>query len=99
MMDVVIGQYYPSESPIHRLDPRVKLVSTFLFIISLFVVKNIYGYAIITVFLAAIILVSKVPFKYIIKGMKGILILMLVSVVFNLFLTPGHVVVAIGSFI
>lgn len=97
MMDVVIGQYYPSESPIHRLDPRVKLVSTFLFIISLFVVKNIYGYAIITVFLAAIIIVSKVPFKYIIKGMKGILILMLVSVVFNLFLTPGHVVVAIGK--
>lgn len=59
--------------------------------------KNIYGYAIITVFLAAIILVSKVPFKYIIKGMRGILILMLVSVVFNLFLTPGHVVVAIGK--
>ena len=97
MMDVVIGQYYPSESLIHKLDPRVKLISTMVFIISLFVIDNIWGYLIVTVFLAVVIIMSKVPFKYILKGMKGILILMLITVIFNLFLTPGHAVLSVGK--
>ena len=94
MMDVVIGQYYPSGSAIHKLDPRVKLISTFCFIISLFVVRNIWGYVIVTAFLALIVIASKVPFGYLLRGMRGILILMLITVIFNLFLTPGHVVLS-----
>ena len=97
MMDVVLGQFYPSDSVIHRLDPRVKLISTLCFIISLFLIRNLIGYIIVTVFLAVIVIISKVPFRYVLKGMRGILILMLITVVFNIFLTPGQVLVQWGK--
>lgn len=87
--DITIGQYYPADSRIHRLDPRVKIVCTLLYLISLFTFKNIIGYALATLFLAACIKVSKVPFKFIVKGLKPIIILLMITVVFNLFLTPG----------
>ena len=64
--DITLGQYYPAKSVIHQLDPRVKLVATMLYIISLFVAKGILGYVIATIFLAFVIRTSKVPFKFII---------------------------------
>lgn len=87
--DITIGQYYPSNSILHRLDPRVKLTGTFAFIISLFMFKTIYGYLFVALFLAIIIKLSKVPFGYIVKGLKAIVLLLLFTSVFNLFLTPG----------
>lgn len=96
MRDITIGQYYPADSVLHRLDPRVKLVGTFAFLISLFVGKGITAYAIATVFLAAMIKLSKVPFKMIIKGLKAIIIILLITVSFNLFLTPGEILFRIG---
>ena len=85
--DITIGQYYPAKSILHRLDPRVKLVSTLLYLISLFLFKSIPGYLVATFFLAAVIQVSKVPFKHIVKGLKPIIMLLLITVIFNLFLT------------
>ena len=87
--DITIGQYYPSNSKIHNLDPRVKIVCTLLYLISLFTFKNILGYAMATVFLFTCIKMSKVPFKFIVKGLKPIMILLMITVGFNLFLTPG----------
>ncbi len=87
--DITIGQYYPSNSKIHQLDPRVKIVCTLLYLISLFTFKSILGYLLATIFLIAIIKVSKVPFKFIVKGLKPILVLLMITVLFNLFLTPG----------
>lgn len=87
--DITIGQYYQTESVIHELDPRVKLSGTILFIISLFFFKNPVGYVVAAFFLAMVIRLSKVPFKFMVKGMKSILILLLMTVVFNLFLTQG----------
>lgn len=87
--DITIGQYYPAESRIHRLDPRVKIVCTLLFLVSLFVQSSLLGYVIATVFLGAVIKLSKVPLKYIVKGLKPIVILLLFTVVMNLFLTQG----------
>lgn len=87
--DITIGQYYPAKSSIHRLDPRVKIVCTLLFLISLFVQNSILGYAIATVFLAVVIKVSKVPLKFIVRGLKAIVILLMFTVVMNLFLTKG----------
>ena len=58
--DITIGQYYPAQSPIHRLDPRVKIVCTLIFLISLFVQNSVLGYAFVFVFLACMIHVSKV---------------------------------------
>ena len=71
------------------MDPRVKLGGTILFIISLFFFKNYAGYVIAALFLGLVIRLSKVPFKFMVKGMKTIVMLMLITVVFNLFLTPG----------
>ena len=96
MRDITIGQYYPADSVLHRLDPRVKLIGTFAFLISLFVGSGIVAYGIATVFLAAVIKLSKVPFKMIIKGLKAIIIILLITVSFNLFLTEGTVLLQLG---
>ncbi len=85
--DITIGQYYPAKSVLHRLDPRVKIVCTVLYLISLFLFDSISGYIVATIFLAAIIKSSKVPFRYIMRGMKPVIMLLLITVLFNLFLT------------
>ena len=93
--DITIGQYYQTDSVVHRLDPRVKLIATIVFIISLFCVDNIWGYLIAAVFLAGCIKLSNVPFKFMVRGMRAILFLLLITVAFNLFLTPGEPLVQI----
>lgn len=93
--EITLGQYYDEESVIHSLDPRVKLVGTIIFIVSLFVVDNIWGYLIAALFLCGVIALSKVPVKYMIKGMKAIIVILLITVLFNLFLTPGDPLVSI----
>lgn len=87
--DITIGQYYPAESRIHRLDPRVKIVCTLFFLISLFIQNSLLGYVVATLFLGTVIHLSKVPLKYIVKGLKPVVILLLFTVVMNLFLTRG----------
>jgi len=90
--DITIGQYYPADSVLHRLDPRVKLVGTLTFLISLFLFNNLIGYVIAGLFLATMIKISKVPFSFIVRGLKTIVVLMLFTVVFNLFLTDGTII-------
>lgn len=87
--DITIGQYYPAESRIHRLDPRVKIVCTLLFLVSLFIQNSLLGYVIATLYLGVVIHLSKVPLKYIVKGLKPVVILLLFTVVMNIFLTQG----------
>ena len=86
--DITIGQYYPAKSVVHKLDPRVKLFVTLLYIIALFIYKGIAGFALITLFLVASIRISKVPFKFIVKGLKAIVVLLIITSLFNLLLTP-----------
>lgn len=93
--DITLGQYYQVDSIIHRLDPRVKLVATMIFIISLFVVQNYTGYLVAAIFLVAVIKLSKVPFKFIMRGMKAVIFLVCITVIFNLFLTPGDPLITI----
>ena len=93
--DITIGQYYKADSVIHRLDPRVKLMGTLIFIISLFMGMNIWIYAVVTVALAVVIKMSKIPLKFMVRGLKSIVILIIISAVFNLFLTPGDVLIQI----
>ena len=90
LRDITLGQYYQTESVVHKLDPKVKLMGTIVFIISLFIYDNMLGYVCAAVFLALVIKASKVPFKFMVKGMKAIIFLLLLTVVFNLFLTPGE---------
>ena len=97
--DITIGQYYKADSVIHRLDPRVKLMGTLIFIISLFMGMNIWIYAVVTVALAVVIKMSRIPLKFMVRGLKSIVILIIISAVFNLFLTPGDVLIQIWKLI
>ena len=94
--DITIGQYYPVESVVHRLDPRTKLFGTLIYIISLFFADNLLCYVAATVFLAVAVRASRVPFKFIVRGLKAIVFLLLISISFNLFLTNGQVIFRIG---
>lgn len=90
LRDITIGQYYPAESVIHKLDPRVKLFSTLIYMIALFTFRGILGFAIITAGLTSVILLSKVPFRFMMKGLKAIFVLLLITAAFNLLFTPGN---------
>lgn len=95
LKDITLGQYYPAESIIHRLDPRVKLFGTLVFIISLFTFDGMIGFFVILGFMAVCIGLSKVPLSYMLKGLKAIVILILIAGLFNLFLSPGKELVSI----
>ena len=95
LRDITLGQYYQTESVIHKLDPRVKLGGTLLYIISLFLFENVCGYILAALFLAVVVKLSKVPFKFMVRGMRAILFLLLLTVVFNLFLTPGEPLISL----
>lgn len=88
--DITIGQYYRAESLIHRLDPRVKLGGTILYIISLFVFSQPLGFALAATFLILVIILAKVPIGFIVKGLKPVVLLIGITVMFNLFWTPGE---------
>lgn len=93
--EITLGQYYPTDSVIHKLDPRVKLAGTMIFIISLFVFRSVEAYIAATLFLGTVIHISRVPFKFMVKGLKTIIMLLMITVVFNLFLTKGTPVLRI----
>ncbi len=95
LRDMTLGQYYQTESVIHKLDPRVKIGGTLLYIISLFLFENVWGYVLAAIFLGVVIKLSKVPLKFMIRGMRAILFILLITVAFNLFLTPGEALITI----
>ncbi len=96
LKDITLGQYYPVDSILHRLDPRTKLFGTMVFIISLFIANDIWAYLTATLFLVLAIRLSHVPFSFMVRGLKAIVFLLLISVSFNLFLTPGEPVFRFG---
>lgn len=93
--DITIGQYYPNNSIIHKLDPRVKLFTVLIYIVSLFLVKNMYVYIPVAIALFTVIKVAGIPFKHMIKGMKPILFLLIITSLFNLFFIDGEVLFSI----
>jgi energy-coupling factor transport system permease protein len=93
--DITLGQYYPADSVLHRLDPRVKFIGTIVYIISLFLFKS-WGYILGTLFLGGVIILSKVPFRFMVKGLKTIVVLLVITLFFNMIFTPGEVLVKIG---
>lgn len=92
LKDITLGQFYPTDSVIHSLDPRVKLLVTLIYIIEIFVSRTIPTFIAVTVYLMMIIILCKVPFKFMIKGLRSIVILILIAGLFNLFLTPGEAI-------
>ena len=92
LKDITIGQYYPGNSIIHKLDPRVKLMGTLVFIVTLFAFGSVGSYICATIALAIVITLSRLPLSFILRGLKAIFVLMVITALFNLFLTPGTVI-------
>ena len=90
LKDITLGQYFPGKTILHRLDPRTKLILTVLYIVALFLCSQIVTYGVMLVILIIGIAVSKVGLKAILRGMKPILIIVLITGVLNLFYTPGE---------
>lgn len=89
--DITLGQYFPGDSWVHKLDPRIKIIATLLFLIELFIVDNFIGFAIAAVALGIVISVSKVPVSYIMRGLKPIIIILLFTFALNIFMVDGRV--------
>jgi energy-coupling factor transport system permease protein len=89
--DITLGQYYPGNSLIHRLDARTKIIGTLLYIIELFIVNNFWGFLIAGVTLAVIIALSKVPPKFIFRGLSAVFLIIAFTVILNLFMVDGRV--------
>lgn len=96
LREMTLGQYYKVDSPLHRLDPRVKLAGTLLFVITLFFPKSVLGLAAATVFLVGIILLSRVPFTMVLRGVKPLFIIICFSAIVNLLCTSGTILWEIG---
>ena len=94
LKDITLGQYFPGNSPVHRLDPRTKLICVVLYIVALFLAAWFVTYAVMLAVLAGSIYLSKVPVKSVFRGLKPVLFIVVFTAVLNLFYTPGDTVLA-----
>ncbi|MBQ7488632.1 MAG: energy-coupling factor transporter transmembrane protein EcfT [Clostridia bacterium] len=88
--DITLGQYFPGTSPVHRMDPRAKLLLTIVFIVGVFMMKSIAGYALTLLFLYLIVRIAHIPFKYLIKGVKPLRFIIIFTFLLNLFFLTGE---------
>ncbi len=88
--NIIIGQYIYGTSALHKMDARVKIILTLAFIVALFMLDSIWAYAVVTVFVAAVMIMSRVPVRFILRGLKPMAMILAFTAVFNLFLTPGE---------
>lgn len=96
LRDITLGQYYAVDSPVHRLDPRVKIVAVLLYIIELFLVRTFVGFGVCFGALAAVVIISKVPVRFILRGLKPVLLILLFTFFLNIFMVPGTVIWRFG---
>lgn len=90
MRDITIGQYYPADSALHRMDPRVKIIGTFVYLASVFLFRG-WSFLLGAFVLLVLMLISKVPIRMMIRGIRPILVILLFTAVLNIFLTPGEI--------
>lgn len=96
LRDITLGQYYSSDSLIHRLDPRVKIIAVALFIVELFLVKTFAGFAVCAGALSIVVALSGVPLRFILRGLKPVLLILLFTFFLNIFMVPGTVIWKFG---
>lgn len=92
LKDITIGQYFPGQSFVHLLDPRIKIIITFLFIVLIFFIKTYLGYGIVFLSLLAVIAISKIPPKYVLKGLRPLLFIIILTFILNVFFTSGETI-------
>ena len=96
LRDITLGQYYAVDSPVHRLDPRVKIIAVLFYIIELFLVRSFVGFGVCFGALAAVVIISKVPVRFILRGLKPVLLILMFTFFLNIFMVPGTVVWQFG---
>lgn len=97
MTRITIGQYYPVDSPIHRIDPRVKLIAVIAYITILLFANHYAGYGVAAAFIAILVGISRVPVRLLLRGLRAILFILIFAGTINLFLTPGeNILVQLG---
>lgn len=94
--NITIGQYIPGESVIHRLDPRTKILITVLFISLLFLVNSFFGYGLAAAIIFTAVLLSKIPVKFILRGIRPLLVIIILTLSLHFFMTEGRVIFKIG---
>lgn len=95
LKDITIGQYIPGDTPVHNLDPRIKIIITFAFIAALFFINKFFGYLFVIGFMALAVALSKIPVRYLFKGLKPLIVIILLTVALNIFMTEGEVIYTI----
>ena len=92
LKDITLGQYFPGNSPVHRLDPRTKLIALIVYIVALFTAGSWLSYGFVFAFLAGTIALSTIPVKAFIRGMKPLVLILVFTAVLNIFFTAGETV-------
>lgn len=90
--NITIGQYIPGDSVVHRLDPRTKIIATFLFIALLFLVDSYIGYGLGLLFIVATVYYSKLPLRYLVRGIRPLFFIIILTLGLHLFMTEGTVI-------
>jgi len=96
LADIMLGQYFPGNSVIHNLDPRTKIISTILFISSIFLAENYQAYSIVAIFVGAIIIIAGIPIIMILRSLKPLWIIILLTMLIHIFTTPGTAIYFLG---
>ena len=97
--DITLGQYFPGDSAIHRMDPRTKLILTIAYIVSVFFIGNLPGYLLALAFLYIVVRISGIKFDYLLKGLKPLRVIILFTFVLNLFFVQGETpLISLGFF-
>ena len=99
MSGISFGQYYPARSLLHKLDPRIKIILTILYIVCSFICKNVISYAILLASAILLVIIGRVPLKIILKGLKGVLFILLFTAFLNVFWTKGEMLLWQWKFI
>ena len=92
LKDITLGQYFPGKSPIHRLDPRTKLIVLVVYIVALFLAVSWISYGVMFLFLVMCIAISRIPLKALVHGIKPLVFILIFTGILNVFFTPGNTV-------
>lgn len=96
LTDMTLGQYYPGNSFLHKMDPRAKILCTMIFICAIFLANNPWSYLVVTLFTTLCISLSGVPFRLIVKAVKPLWVILVFTLVIHLLTTPGTEIFRLG---
>ena len=99
MKNITLGQYYPVDSWVHRLDPRTKILLTIAMIVAVFMVRSLVGYALVLGFVYLTARMAKIPFKMLVKGVRALRFILILTFLLNLFFNSGSTMLVEWGFL